>query len=63
METLHQSALFQAGQADLSSMDYRKAEGRKVWNTLSGSGVPWESVPNVFTQHAYSASCGSALLR
>ena len=29
-----------AEQADLSSMDYRKAEGRKVWNTLSGSGVP-----------------------
>ena len=57
------SYTFTGEQARLSSMDYRKAEGRKVWNTLSGSGMPWECVPNVFTQHAYSASCGSALLR
>ena len=53
--TLHQSALFQAEQADLSSMDYRKAEGRKVWNTLSGSGVSWESVPTPYLKrHTYS---------
>ena len=55
MGTLHQSALFQDDQADLSSMDYRKAEGRKVWNTLSGSGVPWECVPIPYLKrHTYS---------